>query len=107
MSFNNSPSNNDDYNKRSDVFHRIKEERIQSSLKSVSNSQLEETISKALSELLNYPYKVKIEYINFSDIPTWPHGGKDDGSELKLIVYQEEYKVYQEEYKRIEENIEE
>lgn len=97
MSLNNSLSTNDDWDAESD---KIKEKRSKCSLKSVSTSQLEETISTALSELLKYPYKVKIEYINFSDIPTWPHIRTDDGSELKLIIYQEEYK-------RIEENIEE
>ena len=99
MSFNNNLSNNDDYaeDRRINDWiaedRRIKEERNKCSLKSVSTSQLEETISKALSELLNYPYKVKIEYINFADADVPIYKTRDDGSELKLIVYQEKKKV--------------
>ncbi|MCS6281410.1 MAG: hypothetical protein HUM72_12330 [Dolichospermum sp.] len=90
---NNNLSNNDDYNDWIAEDSRIKEERNKCSLKSVSTSQLEETISKALSELLNYPYKVKIEYINFADADVPIYKTRDDGSELKLIVYQEKKKV--------------
>ncbi|MBS9391957.1 MAG: hypothetical protein HEQ29_01885 [Dolichospermum sp. LBC05a] len=93
MSLNNNLSNNDDYNDWIAEDSRIKEERNKCSLKSVSTSQLEETISKALSELLNYPYKVKIEYINFADADVPIYKTRDDGSELKLIVYQEKKKV--------------
>lgn len=46
---------------------RILGEKKKSSIKSVSNHQIEETISKALNELLDCPYEVKIELIQFKN----------------------------------------
>ncbi|MBC1236156.1 hypothetical protein GNE10_03255 [Nostoc sp. 2RC] len=50
------------------------------SLKTVSAAQLEEAISKALSELLDYPHEVKIEHIEYAESLR--------GSQLRLAVNQ-------------------
>lgn len=56
------------------------EERKKHSLKTVSAAQLEEAISKALSELLDYPHEVKIEHIEYAESLR--------GSQLRLAVNQ-------------------
>ncbi|BAY18880.1 hypothetical protein NIES21_47340 [Anabaenopsis circularis NIES-21] len=48
-------------------WNEYNEQRKKSSLKSVSTHQIEEAISKALEELLDCPYEVKIELIQFKN----------------------------------------